>query len=260
MDRMLIPACLALLAAGTACTVKEDRGPCPCQLQVSFTDPDAAGEAEMLGWRDDRLFRDRVRIEESRPYWTKPVQKGTLFLSACKGIGEAFAEGRYMRIPPGSQADSLYAWFEEVDATGDLAFANVSFRKQFATVFLDIRKPAEVVGACQFLVEGNSCGFDLLDFSPVAGPFRFAPVPRAGEQIVTFRVPRQGDSKLSVTIQPENGAPARFPLGEFIDRLGYSWKTEELQDIYVAVDLARGSVDVSIADWEEGTEFPLVEQ
>ena len=50
MDRMLIPACLALLAAGTACTVKEDRGPCPCQLQVTFTDPDAAGEAEMLGW------------------------------------------------------------------------------------------------------------------------------------------------------------------------------------------------------------------
>ena len=260
MDRMLIPACLALLAAGTACTVKEDRGPCPCQLQVSFTDPDAAGEAEMLGWRDDRLFRDRVRIEESRPCWTKPVQKGTLFLSACTGIGEAFAEGRHMRIPPGSQADSLYAWFEEVDATGDLAYAKVSFRKQFATVFLDIRKPAEVVSACRFLVEGNSCGFDLLDFSPVDGPFRFAPIPREGEQIVTFRVPRQGDSKLSVTIQPEDSAPTRFPLGEFIDRLGYNWKTEELQDIYVAVDLARGLVDVSIADWEEGTVFPLVEQ
>ena len=260
MDRMLIPACLALLAAGTACTVKEDRGPCPCQLQVSFTDPDAAGEAEMLGWRDDRLFRDRVRIEESRPYWTKSVQKGTLFLSACTGICEAFAEGRHMRIPPGSQADSLYAWFEEVDATGDLAYAKVSFRKQFATVFLDIRKPAEVVSACRFLVEGNSCGFDLLDFSPVDGPFRFAPIPREGEQIVTFRVPRQGDSKLSVTIQPEDSAPTRFPLGEFIDRLGYNWKTEELQDIYVAVDLARGLVDVSIADWEEGTVFPFVEQ
>lgn len=260
MDRLLIPACLALLAAGTACTVKEDRGPCPCYLQVSFTDPDATGEAELLGWDDDRLFRDRIRIEEVRPAWTKPVRKGMLFLSACTGMDESFPEGRQMRIPPGSQADSLYAWFEEVDATGDLAYAKVSFRKQFATVFLDIRKPADVVRSCRFDVEGNSCGFDLLDFSPVTGPFRFSAVPRDGEEIVTFRVPRQGDTGLTVTIRPEGAPAARFPLGEYIDRLGYNWKTEELQDIYVAVDLVRGQVDVRVADWEDGTVFQLIEQ
>ena len=265
MDRLLIPACLALLAAGTACSVKEDRGPCPCYLQVSFADPDAVGEAELLGWRDDRLFRERVRIEEARPAWTKPVPKGMLTVSACTGIREAFAEGRQMRIPPGSEADSLYAWFGEVDATGDLAYAEVSFRKQFATVFLDIRKSADVVRSCRFLVEGNSCGFDLLDFSPVEGKFRCEPVPSVGAgtgdgSIVTFRVPRQGDTGLAVTIHPEGSVPARFPLGEYIDRLGYSWKTEELQDIYVSIDLARGLVDVRVADWEEGTVFPLIEQ
>ena len=165
-----------------------------------------------------------------------------------------------MRIPPGYEADSLYAWAGEVDATGDLAYASVTFRKQFATVFLDIRKSADVVRNCRFLVEGNSCGFDLLDFSPVEGPFRCEPVPREGESIVTFRVPRQGDNSLAVTIRPEESVPARFPLGEYIDRLGYNWKTEELQDIYVAIDLARGLVDVRVADWEEGTTFPLIEQ
>lgn len=260
MDKLLIPACLILLAANTACTIKEDRGPCPCFLQVSFTDPDATGEAELLGWDDDRLFRDRIRIEEARPVWTKPVRKGMLVLSACTGMDKSFPEGHQMRIPPGSQADSLYAWFEEVDATGDLAYARVSFRKQFATVFLDIRKPADVVRSCRFDVTGNSCGFDLLDFSPVTGAFRFSAEPGAGEEIVTFRVPRQGDSGLTVTICPEGAPSASFPLGEYIDRLGYSWKTEELQDIYVAVDLVRGLVDVRVADWEEGTVFPLVEQ
>ena len=244
MNRLLIPACLALLAAGTACSVKEDRGPCPCYLQVSFTDPDAAGEAELLGC----------------PYWTKPVPKGMLSLSACTGYRESFAEGRQMRIPPGSEADSLYAWSGEVDATGDLAHASVTFRKQFATVFLDIRKSADIVRTCRFLVEGNACGFDLLDFSPVAGTFRCEPVPRAGESIVTFRVPRQGDNGLQVTIHPEGSTAARFPLGAYIDRLGYNWKSEELQDIYVAIDLARGLIDVRVADWEEGTTFPLIEQ
>ena len=132
-------------------------------------------------------------------------------------------------------------------------------------MFLDIRKNAEVVRSCRFLVEGNSCGFDLLDFSPVEGKFRCEPVPSAGPgtgagTIVPFRIPRQGDTGLTVTIQPAGSVPARFPLGEFIDRLGYDWKTEELQDIYVSVDLARGLVDIRVADWEEGTSFPLVEQ
>jgi hypothetical protein len=266
---MQIAACLALLAAGTACSIKEDRGPCPCYLQVSFTDPDATGEAELLGWRDDRLFRDRIRLEEARPAWTKPVPKGMLTVSACTGIREAFAEGHQMRIPPGSEADSLYAWFGEVDATGDMAYAQVTFRKQFATVFLDIRKDAEGVRSCRFLVEGNSCGFDLLDFSPVAGKFRCEPVPdnslstssgAGAGTIVTFRIPRQGDTGLAVTIQPEGSAPTRFPLGIYIDQLGYSWKTEELQDIYVSIDLARGLADVRVEDWEEGTVFPLIEQ
>ena len=147
MDRYLIPACLALLVAGTACSVKEDRGPCPCYLQVSFADPDAAGEAELLGWRDDRLFRDRVRIEDARPAWTKPVPKGMLTVSACTGYREAFAEGRHLRIPPGSEADSLYAWSGEVDATGDLAYASVTFRKQFATVCWTSRPSAGRSGA-----------------------------------------------------------------------------------------------------------------
>ena len=265
MNRLLISVCLTLFAAATACTVKEDRGTCPCYLQVTFTDPDAAGEAELLGWENDRVFRDRIRIEDTRPAWTKPVPKGMLTVSACTGIREAFVEDHQMRIPPGSEADSLYAWFGEVDATGDLAYAQVTFRKQFATVFLDIRKSADVVRSCRFLVEGNSCGFDLLDFSPVEGKFRCEPVPSTGSgtgdgTIVTFRVPRQGDTGLAVTIHPEGSVPARFPLGEYIDRLGYNWKTEELQDIYVSIDLARGLVDVRVADWEEGTVFPLIEQ
>ena len=259
MERMLIPACLALLAVGTACTVKEDRDQCPCYLQVSFTDPDATGEAQLLGWDDDQQFRDHVRIEQARPVWTKPVRKGTLVLSACIGMDESYSEGHQMRIPLGFQSDSLYAWFEEVDATGDLAYAKVSFRKQFATVFLDIRKPADVVRSYRFDVEGNSCGFDLLDFSPVPGVFRYSQVARDGEEIITFRVPRQWDTGLSVTILPKEGPSARFPLGEYIDRLGYNWKTEELQDIYVAIDLVQALVDVRVEDWEEGTVFPLIE-
>lgn len=255
----MLPACLALLAASTACTIKEDRSPCPCYLNVSFADPDAAGPVELTGWRTGTVFREQVRIEDCRPAWTRPVQKGTFVLSACKGLGRAVSDGHLVHIPEGCQADSLYAYFEEVDATGDVANVEVAFRKQFATVFLDIRKPAETVRTCRFQVDGETCGFDILDFSPVPGPFRCEPRPGDGESIVTFRVPRQQDDALEVTVRPADSPAARFPLGRYIRQLGYSWKTEELQDIYVAIDLARGWIDLRVEDWEEGMEFPLIE-
>ena len=260
MDSRIITTGLMLLLTGlSSCTVKEDRGPCPCSLQVTFSDPEESGTAVLSGWGPDRIFREEVRIEDCRPYWTKSVPKGELVLSACKGIRQSSTEGHRVMIPAGNQADSLYACFTAVDATGDLARAEVAFRKQFATIYLDIRKSAEALRSYSFLVEGNSCGFDLLDFSPVPGLFRFSPAARDGESIVTFRVPRQADDALSVTIRPDGKIPARFRLGRYIAQLGYNWKSEELQDIYVAVDLVAGAVSIRVADWSEGVLIPLVE-
>jgi len=260
--RLLFLVFLAvILMACIACSVKEDRNPCPCSLTVSFSDPDITGPVEIMGWDSGTIFRNRVRIEDCRPEWSKSVRKGVFILSACKGIAESvILTGHEIRIPTNCQADSLYAYFEKVDATGDRAHADVSLRKQFATVFLDIRKSEETVHACRFQVEGNTCGFDVLDFSPIAGPFFFEPVPAMGETVVTFRIPRQADDSLTVNIQPEDAPSACFPLGEYIRQLGYNWKAEELQDIFLSIDLVRGLVDLRVADWEEETVFPLVEQ
>ena len=262
MERILLSASLAaILAACAACTVKEDRDVCPCSLTVSFSDPDASGPVELLGWDSETVFRYQVLIEDCRSEWTKSVRKGVFILSACKGTaGSSIPMGHVIRIPTNCQADSLYAYFEKVEATGDRAHVNVVFRKQFATVFLDIRQSDETMRKCRFQVEGNTCGFDVLDFSPIAGPFLFEPAPVTGETIVTFRIPRQADDSLTATVFPEDSPEARFPLGEYIRQLGYDWKSEDLQDIYLSIDLVRGVVALRIADWEEGTVFPLVEQ
>jgi hypothetical protein len=247
------------MLAATACSVKEIRGECPCYLQVTFAETETRGEARLLGWREPAaLFRETVRIEDCTP-WVHPVEKGFLTVAACKGIRESILETHRVGIPAGREADSLYAGFAEVDATGEIARAEIALRKQFATVFLDIRKKASELKDYAFRVEGNTSGFDLLDYSPVPGLFRCEPKARDGESIVTFRLPRQADDSLTVTVRAGEGVPATFPLGKYIAALGYNWKTEELQDIYVAIDLVNGLVDLRVADWEEGMVFPLVE-
>ena len=262
---------LAALTAGSllaGCTVKEDREPCPCYLNVSFADrekvPEGA-EVDLLGWREAELFRAGIEIAEYDPYWVRGVHKGFLTLSAYRGVDKVRDDGHLVLIAPGNQADSLYAFHEEVDCTGDMAYSEVVFRKQFCTVHMDILRSAAQLRDFRFLVEGNTCGFDLLDFQPVGGAFRCEPAPESGARVVDFRIPRQADDSMTVTLwyrQEDGGYQdlGTFPLGKYIVRTGYDWKAEELQDVYVVIDLVLGMVTIGVDGWEHGQTFMYYEQ
>lgn len=253
------PTVILLLAATLSCSVKEDRTPCPCYLQISFTDPEASGPVLLQGRSGTASFREQVRVEECRPYWSRAVGKGSLAVSACKGIRTSAVDGNRVSIPVGQQADSLYAFFAEVDATGDFAPVPVTLHKQFATVFLDIRNTTGELTGYSFSVTGKSSGTDLLGLEPLPGPFRYEPVARAGENVLSFRIPRQADDDLSLSIRTGEAEPSPFPLGQLIRDTGYSWETEDLQDIYVSIDLTQGKVLVVTGDWENGMNLPVVD-
>lgn len=258
---------LLVLSAGS-CTVKEDRMPCPCYLNVSFSERESIpekAEVGLLGWNAAELFRAGIDVADYDPYWVKAVRKGVFYLSAYRGVSDTTPGGRYITISPGFQSDSLYAYHTEVDARGELAYADVTFRKQFCTVHLDImRRPSEL-RQFRFLVEGNTCGFDLLTFDAVPGTFRFEPVPEDGTRVVDFRIPRQVDDSMSLTLwyRNEDGTfdnIGTFPLGRYIVRTGYNWKAEELQDVYILIDLVLGHITIGVDGWEDGAVFTFIEQ
>lgn len=257
------------LVAGTGCSVKEDRVPCPAYLNVSFADRETiVKNVGMLGYTRSEVFREDINVAEYNPYWVKAVRKGIITLSAYYGMDGASASGHQVTIPVGSQCDSLYAFHEDVDCTGDMAYADVTLHKQFCTVFLDLNKPLtgqNSLNHYHLLVEGNTCGFDLLNFKPVEGSFRIEPRAEQGERVVRFRIPRQMDDSMKVTItyltdDGEDIPMEKFPLGEYIARMGYNWKAEDLQDIYVKVDIVAGFITVSVDGWEDGYVFRFIEQ
>ena len=255
-------AALAVLLSGSicSCTVKEDRTPCPCYLNVSFSGRDAiSGPVSLLGWDEEALFREEVDVEDHDPYWIKPVRKGYLTLSACMGMTASGEQGHAVIIPVGNQADSLYAYHEDVDCTGEMAYARVTLHKQFATVRVDLLKSPAQMRELGFSVEGQSCGFDLLDHRPVEGAFHYS-VPQVNARTMDFRIPRQRDDGLTLDIRRGEEHIGRFPLGEFIRRTGYDWKTEDLQDIFITIDLVLSEATVSVEGWEEGVVFHFVEQ
>ena len=258
---VFLAAALSALLLPVSCTVKEDRVPCPAYLNVSFLDREnIISKVGMLGWDDNEMFRETINVEDYDPYWVKAVHKGVFWFAAWEGNRDALVAGRYVTIAPGSQCDSLYAYFTEVDATEEMAYAEVSFKKQFATVRVDILKSASELRSYDFYVKGNTNGFDMLTFEPVPGVFSYVPVPASGARVIEFRLPRQSDNSIVMTIWREGLPLGDFPLGEYIAKTGYRWDTEELQDIYVVIDLVIGQITITVEGWEEGAVFTYIEQ
>ena len=255
------PCLLAFSAvlALASCSVKEDRRPCPGYLYVSFAGKEAIDETVgLLGWAQTERFRDTVNVSEVEDYWMRAVRHEVFELTSYRGAETAKPENHVIILPEGHQCDSLYAWHEEVDCTQGDAYAEVVFRKQFCTVYIDfVSSSVDRMQDMKVLVEGNTCGFDLLDFSPVAGPFSFAPVSADGT-VWSLRIPRQADEslRLSVWSRPDSSSewagPKEFPVGEYIVKTGYDWAAEELEDVFIKVDFVLGFVTVGIADWEDG--------
>ena len=256
---------LLCVLSGTGCTIKEDRISCPAYLNVSFHDRDhIAKKVCLLGFDAGELFHEEIDIAEHDPYWVKAVRKGFLDLSACMGAGHPGIADHYVLVPVGNECDSLYAFRSRVDATGNMAYVEVVFHKQFCTVHLDLSKTEEQMQDYRFLVEGNTCGFDLLDFRPIPGAYRFGPVPVGGTGILEFRIPRQSDDSMTIALWHRNGngtfeEAGRLPLGRYIAYRGYDWGAEDLQDLYIAIDLALGNASVSVDGWEDGIVFTLIE-
>lgn len=250
-----------------SCSVKEDRTPCPGYLFVSFVDGDKyPGRIGMIGYADgEQIFHDSVFAAECDPYWIKAVRKNIIRLGSYTGIDQSYCREHSIVIEQGNQADSTYSFFQEVDCLGDEAYVDVTFHKQFCTVHLDIDQSAEDMQRFIFEVTGNSCGFDVLSFKPVAGPFHFEPKAVEGERVVDFRIPRQKDMELKLKlwyVNPRTGIKEDmgvYPLASYIAKTGYDWETEDLQDVYIRIGLTIGSVTVSIQGWEDGIVIPLIE-
>ena len=228
---------LTALAVFSSCSVKEDRKPCPGYLYVSFYEKESIHkEVGLMGWAQTERFRDTVDVSLLEQYWMRAVRHEVFELTAYMGADIASVSGHTVTIPLGSEADSLYAWHQEVDCTVGDAYAEAVFQKQFCTVHVDlVYSSAARMSDMKALVEGNTCGFDLLTYSAVEGPFRFEPLLGSESTVFKFRIPRQVDNslKLGILARAEQSGdwvgPKEFPLGEYIDELGYDDKGNKIE-------------------------------
>lgn len=249
---------LLMLLAAVSCSVKENREPCPCYIVFTFPDRDIVSHGVGIGaWHSKFLFSDNIDLGDYPVKYMKAVERQELVVYAYTGKNVALREERRMMIPYGSQSDSLYSFYQPIDCNDELSSCEVKFHKQFATVTVDIRKSVSQMSHYELEASGNTCGFDVLSYVPVIGPFSCKVAPIQNDYVFRFRIPRQIDNSMSITLFKDGKQTGVYPLGRLIERMGYDWLEDDLRDIFVSIDYTVSNMSVYVEGWEIVEDFPL---
>ena len=250
--RLIAPALLC--AALASCSVKEDRGPCPCVLDIYLENSgDFSDRLAVSGWdsRSDRLFLDRISLEQYPDAYSKKVEKGFMHVSAYCGNESMTLKGDRLIIPEGKPCDRIWAYRGNmVDATGESAEDHIVLHKQYAVIHINVGIKGGEGTDIVLRAKGKANGFDISSLEPSRGDFNcFASLDSDMNHLVC--VPRQYDDSLELEVFLDGVLSHTVKAGELIANSGYSWEREDLEDIYLSISLfAPGKASVGINGWD----------
>ena len=226
------------LVALVSCSVKEDRGDCPCYLTV-----DAERAVSVDGW-----FGTRSLFNVNGGFVDRQVPRGIVDIVA--------SHGRFS-VPEGQQMDSLFARRIPVNTDGESAYARVTLCKNFATIELDFKDEDDGRTVYDLLATGTVSGADARTLEPVKGPFNCVPEPVTDGRGYAFRVPRQKDESLRLELSNNGSTVETIDLGYLIAKTGFDWKAESLGDIAILCDLPAHSFTITVKEWEGPVIFDI---
>lgn len=237
-----------------SCSVKEDRGPCPCHLNVDIKSCSAHTDKLLLAaWDDncDNLFTDRIKLQDYPGIYARKVDKGSIHVCAFSGYEGLALKDKVLIIPEGKECGEVMAFIgESLDATGDSVEETVTLHKQYAKIHFLTDELTESIGSIIFRVVGTVNGFDIPSGNPSEGVFNAIAV-KDTSGIRSLRVPRQIGDDLKLEIYVEGVLYGEVGIGEKISGSGYSWNEEDLRDIFLTVNLfSSTNVSVIINGWD----------
>lgn len=249
--RFILAALLA--AALSSCSVKEDRGPCPCVLDIFLEDSGSLAERlAVSAWNGSgRLFLDRIDTEKYPGAYQKKVPKGYISVCAYGGASAMSLKGDRLIIPDGQQCDRIWAFRGgTVDATGESAEEHITLHKQYAVIHVRLDSLTRQSGDARMRAVGTADGFDIATLEPSHGAFHcFAGLD--ADLNHEFSVPRQHDDSLELEVYLDGILTRTVKIGELIANAGYSWTREDLDDIYISLGLFTSrTAAVSVNGWD----------
>lgn len=238
MRRKIIIGMLGLVAL-VSCSVKEDRSDCPCWLTV-----EASKAISLNAWFGSHQILDNHR-------------GGFVDHTVPRGIVEIVASYGKFAAEDGHQMDCLFAQRALVNTNGETAGHTVRLNKNFTTVELDFKDEDDGRTVYDLLAIGTVSGVNERTLEPVDGIFRYVPDPVEDGRGYAFRVPRQKDNSLALTLSCDGNVVETIDLGYLISRSGFDWKSESLGDVSILCDLPAHTFTITVKEWEGPVIFEI---
>lgn len=251
--------CFIALLLLWACSVKEDRSGCPCELVVRCEEPLKTEGSVLVSVIQNNMvvkqgMMSREDFDAGRCSLSVPRRPSTV--TVFSGITEMNTiDGRWLDITYDHQCDAVYSCSEFAPLSGESYECVVSPHKNFARLFLTVIGMPDGADAT---VTGPVQGYDLLDQKPIQGFFSCSPfIDSIGEEYC-MRLPRQVDDALTLNIIQARKPSIKIDIGRIIAQSGYRYDDPDLLDISMLIDLYKSSAMVIVANWEVGS-FSLLE-
>ncbi len=230
----LIPVLLGLICL--SCNiVKEDRELCPCNLTIDVAG--APGEVRLL-LEGPSFAMDETVPGDTSVTWRVP--RPDVRITAVSG---ATWDGG-VNIPYGQECPPLYLGVGRVGTNAEEVSCVPPLHKAYCLVDMQFNCPAGWKPLPVAII-GNVCGYTVAG-NPLEGEFKCEAEPSGGTGRCSFRIPRQRDASLLLTI----GTGWTFALGEYLRLSGYDWAEEDLQDIVLDIDLSLTDITFRSDAWE----------
>ena len=232
-----------------ACTVKENRSGCPCELLIR---PERSLETDgyvlVSVIQDGEVVKQGMLaagdFEDGRCLLTVPRRPSELTVFA--GVRDmSTLGGKLLDICRDNQCDSLYSAALSVSPDSETLECRVAMHKNYTGLFMTVEGAKE---GSQLVVSGSVQGYDVTSANPYKGVFDFVPEAVPGGNSV--RLPRQLDNSLLLHEVCDGAILRTVPLGSLIAGTGYDYSDADLMDIRMTVNLADASAAVAIGDWE----------
>lgn len=243
-----------LLCAG--CSVKEDRGKCPCALVLDFSEVDTAViRSADLFVADDAglLFEDTLIPADFRESYILKVPRKSVMLGIWNADGLP-SVGNGLAIPYGEDCPEVYFHTSVVDADAETVRETVRMHKNHCV--MTVRIAWDEPGLEGIVLIGNVNGYHS-DGLPSEGDFLYR-LEQDGEGECRAVLPRQKDDSLVLEVNDGSGVAKRFSLGEYIARSGYDWNEPDLKDITIELDIAFLQVHLTVQGWDMTHRFDIV--
>ena len=253
----ILLAVIIIVSVITGCSVKEERGGCPCRLFLDMTEVDMSvmSPLSLYVLSADGLVHEAVLDAGNvSDVYEAYVERKELFVVGWSGAKDYVSQDG-LTIPLGYDCPPVFIHSSSVNAEGESVRDTLRMRKNHCVLSIKFVNAEEFSA---MTIRGRVSGFDGKG-NPRPGEFRvYCGMDSLSESFAKVLLPRQIGDPLYLDVADLNGNVKTFPLREYISAAGYDWSEPDLKDLDLTLNYTLTTISLVVSGWDEEFVFDVV--